>query len=191
MKTLLIMRHGKSSWKHKELKDHERPLSKRGVRDSVKMGELLQHRELVPQLILVSTAVRTIETAKLLVEASGFQGETIALDSLYLAEAEEYLHDLLTLPNEIERVMIIGHNPGLEALLQILSGRIEALPTGVVAYISLPINHWSDVHNKIEGELVELWRPKELHDVEVAEEEVEKEERRKRKKKRKKKTKRN
>ena len=97
MKTLLIMRHGKSSWKHKELKDHERPLSKRGVRDSIKMGELLQQRELVPQLILVSTAVRTTETAKLLVEASGFQGETIALDSLYLAEAEEYLHDLLTL----------------------------------------------------------------------------------------------
>ena len=183
MKTLLIMRHGKSSWKNKELKDHERPLSKRGVRDSIKMGELLQHRELVPQLILVSTAVRTKETAKLLVEASGFQGETIALDSLYLAEAEEYLHDLLTLPNEIERVMIIGHNPGLEALLQILSGRIEALPTGVVAYISLPINHWTDVHNKIEGELVELWRPKELLDVEVAEEEVEKENKKEKEKK--------
>jgi len=182
MKTLLIMRHGKSSWKHKELKDHERPLSKRGVRDSLKMGELLLQRELVPQLILVSTAVRTKETAKLLVEASGFQGETIALDSLYLAEAEEYLHDLLTLPNEIERVMIIGHNPGLEALLQILSGRIEALPTGVVAYISLPINHWSEVHNKIEGELVELWRPKELHD-EAVEEEEEKEEKKEKEKK--------
>jgi phosphohistidine phosphatase len=184
MKTLLIMRHGKSSWKHKELKDHERPLSKRGTKDSVKMGELLRERELVPQLILVSTAVRTIETAKLLVESSGFQGDTIALDSLYLAEAEEYLHDLLTLPNEIERVMIIGHNPGLEALLQILSGRIEALPTGVVAYISLPINHWSDVHNKIEGELVELWRPKELHDVEPEEEvEVEKEDKKEKVKK--------
>ena len=64
-----------------------------------------------------------------------------------------------------------------------MSGRIEALPTGVVAYISLPINHWSEVHNKIEGELVELWRPKELHDVEVAEEEVEKEDKKDKEKK--------
>ena len=183
MKTLLIMRHGKSSWKHKELKDHERPLSKRGLRDSAKMGELLQKRELVPQLILVSTAVRTTETAKLLVETSGFKGETIALDSLYLAEAEEYLHDLLTIADDIERVMIIGHNPGLEALLQILSGRIEALPTGVVAYISLPINHWSEVHNKVEGDLVELWRPKELHDDGDVEVEVEKEDKKDKEKK--------
>lgn len=183
MKTLLIMRHGKSSWKHKELEDHERPLSKRGLRDSAKMGELLQKRELVPQMILVSTAVRTTQTAKLLVETSGFKGEIIALNSLYLAEAENYLHDLLSLPDQIERVMIIGHNPGLEALLQILSGRIEALPTGVVAYLSLPINHWSEVNNKVEGELVELWRPKELHDVEDIEEEVEKEEKKDKEKK--------
>ncbi len=176
MKTLLIMRHGKSSWKDEHLDDHERPLAKRGVRESRMMGELLRDRELIPEMILLSTSERTRQTAQLLKETSGFEGEMRALDSLYLAEAETYIQALLTLPDDIERVMVIGHNPGLEALLQILSGRIEALPTAVVAYISLPIDHWTDLTNKVEGELVELWRPKELRELEEeAEEKKEKE----------------
>lgn len=181
MKTLLIMRHGKSSWKHKDLADHERPLAKRGVRDSGMMGEFIREKELTPQLILSSTAVRTIQTAQIFSEVDGFHGNTIALDSLYLAEAEIYVQELKKLSDEYERVMVIGHNPGLETLLQMITGRIEALPTGVIAYVSLPISKWAELEGDAEGELIQLWRPKELR--EMIEEEEEEEEKVKKKEK--------
>ena len=164
MKTLLIMRHGKSSWKHKDLDDHERPLAKRGLRDSRMIGEVVHEKELVPQTILVSSAVRTTQTAQIFCESSGYQGEITSLDDLYLAESDVYIAELKKLPDSIERVMVVGHNPGLEYLLQELSGRIESLTTGVLAFVSLSIDHWVDLDSKDSGELIELWRPKELRD---------------------------
>jgi phosphohistidine phosphatase len=184
MKTLLIMRHGKSSWKHKDLTDHERPLAKRGVRDSGMMGEFIREKELTPQLILSSTAIRTIQTAQIFSEVDGFHGKTIALDSLYLAEAEIYIEELKKLSDEFERVMVIGHNPGLETLLQMITGRIEALPTGVIAYVSLPIAKWAELEGDAEGDLIQLWRPKELREM-IEEEEEEEEKARKKEKEKK------
>lgn len=171
MKTLLIMRHGKSSWKHKDLEDHERPLSKRGLRDSRMMADIIQEKELIPQVILASSSVRTTQTAQIFSEETGYRGEILTLDSLYLAEAEAYLHELKQLSDEYERVMVIGHNPGLESLLQMITGRIEALPTGVVAYISLPISHWEEINGESVGELVQIWKPKEIREAEEEEEE--------------------
>jgi len=170
MKTLLIMRHGKSTWKDKDLEDHERPLAKRGIRDSHLMGEVIHEKELIPQKILVSSAVRTTQTAKIFCETIGYHGEIDTLDSLYLAESDGYLSELRKLPDDTERVMVIGHNPGLEYLLQELSGRIESLTTGVIAFVSLSIDHWSDLDDKVSGELIELWRPKELREVVEVEE---------------------
>jgi len=170
MKTLLIMRHGKSSWKHKDLEDHERPLSKRGLRDSRMMADIIQEKELIPQVILASSSVRTTQTAQIFSEETGYRGEIFTLDSLYLAEAEAYIHELKRLSDDYERVMVIGHNPGLESLLQMITGRIEALPTGVVAYISLPITHWEEINGESVGELVQIWKPKELREVEEEDE---------------------
>ncbi len=67
--------------------------------------------------------------------------------------------------------MVIGHNPGLEGLLQILSGRIEALPTSTIAYLSLPVDSWRDLHEDTESDLLELLIP---HQLEEAEEEEKK-----------------
>jgi phosphohistidine phosphatase len=79
-----------------------------------------------------------------------------------MAEAETYRAHLKALPDTLERVLLIGHNPGLESLLQMLSGRVESLPTAVIAYISLPITSWSEITDSTEGELIEIWRPKDL-----------------------------
>lgn len=164
MKTLLLMRHAKSSWKHPELADHDRPLSKRGTRDAGLMGQLIAERELTPQIILSSSAVRTLETAAILAEQCKCTSEIKSLDGLYLAEADAYLIELRLLPDDTERAMVIGHNPGLESLLQILTHRVESLPTAVVAYLSLPISQWSELSSDTEGELIELWIPKELRE---------------------------
>ncbi len=174
MKTLLLMRHAKSSWKDTDVADHERPLNKRGRSDAPRMGQLLCDRELVPQVILSSSAARARQTAEALIKTSGFQGEISYLDRLYLAEADEYISALRELPDTIERVMVIGHNPGLESLLQVLSRRIESLPTAVIAHLVLPISRWSELSAETDGELVEIWRPKDLYEEEEEKEEKEK-----------------
>jgi phosphohistidine phosphatase len=165
MKTLLLMRHAKSSWKDSKLPDHERPLNKRGSKDAPEMGKLLFKAELVPQVILCSSAKRARLTAEAVVEQSNFRGEVTYLDSFYLAEPETYLKGLQDLPDEIERVMVIGHNPGLEGLLQILCRRVESLPTASIAYLALPIKQWSELNDSVVGELVQLWKPRELKEA--------------------------
>jgi phosphohistidine phosphatase len=162
MKTLLIMRHAKSSWKDKDLKDRKRPLSKRGKRNAPQMGELIKEKELVPQIILASDAVRAHQTVELLTETSGFSGKVHYNDDLYMAEADEYLDSLRKVSDEFERVMIVGHNPGLESLLPLLTGRVESLPTAAIAHLTLPIDHWKELSKKTKAELLEIWKPKEL-----------------------------
>jgi phosphohistidine phosphatase len=126
------------------------------------MGALIKDKELVPQKILCSSALRATETARMVQEESGFAGETVFLDSYYLAEPNAYLEALQTLPDEIERVMVIGHNPGLEGLLQILSGQIVPLSTGAVAHLVLRIDHWNELNMDGEAELVETFSPGDL-----------------------------
>lgn len=162
MKSLLIMRHAKSSWKETDIPDFERSLNKRGKGDAPAMGELLKDRELIPQRILCSTATRARQTVDGLLGTSGYAGEVVYLDSFYMAECVTYLESLRLLADDLERVMIVGHNPGLETLLQMLTGKVAALPTAAVAYLALPINHWTELKPDTEAELVEFWMPREL-----------------------------
>ena len=161
-KTLLLMRHAKSSWKHTELADHERPLNKRGEKDAPRMGKFIKEKKLLPDIILCSSAVRARSTAEAMIDKSGFKGEVRYLDSLYLAEPDAYLAELAMLPEGIKKVMVIGHNPGLEGLLQILCKKVESLPTAALADLKIPIENWSEIKNNVEGKLVDLWRPREL-----------------------------
>ncbi len=162
MKTLLIMRHGKSSWKEKNLKDRKRPLSKRGTRNAPQMGELIKEKELVPQLILSSDALRARQTVELFTGTSGFTGDVKYDDDLYMAEADEYLDALRKVPDDLERVMIVGHNPGLESLLPLLTGQVQSLPTAAIAHLTLPVDHWKELNKKTKADLIEIWKPKEL-----------------------------
>lgn len=159
MKTILLMRHAKSSWKQEDIEDIDRPLTKRGKSDAPLMaGQLVKNAQL-PQLILTSTAKRARQTAKAVAKESDYQGEIQALDALYLAEPYAYLEQLQSLSDDLKKVMVIGHNPGLEGLLQLFSGRVESLPTAAIAIIDLPIKHWKDLGDTVEGDLVALWRP--------------------------------
>lgn len=162
MKTLLILRHAKSSWKDESLPDHDRPLNKRGLKDAPRMGQLLRQEELLPDLILCSTAQRAHKTAELVVEESGYDGELRLSRDLYAFDAEAYLEALAGLEDEYERVMLVGHNPGMEELLEALTGGFERMPTAALAQVDLPIEHWNELENEPEGRLVNVWRPKEL-----------------------------
>ena len=168
-KTLLILRHAKSSWKDEKLKDIDRPLKRRGEEDAVVIGKVLTVAELVPQVILSSPAKRAKQTAELVVSEAKFKGELRFVDAFYMGEPENYLGELKELPDEIERVMIIGHNPGLEALLQLLDGKVNSLPTGSLAYLVLDIKHWSDLTKSTVGELISFWEADEINLKEMEE----------------------
>jgi phosphohistidine phosphatase len=162
MKTLLVMRHAKSSWKNPSLDDHDRPLKKRGRRAAPRMGKLLLAENLVPDKMLCSTAVRTVETARLVAEACGYHGPIQSLRELYLAAPESYVDALQQIGEAPGRVLLIGHNPGLEQLVEGLSGRTLELPTAALVLIRLPIERWGAARLDGRGELVQSWTPKSL-----------------------------
>ena len=162
MKTLLLLRHAKSSWKQPELADHDRPLNKRGKRTAPLMGALLQDEDLIPDLILSSSAVRAHTTALLVVKACAYAGEIMKTRKLYLAEPEDYVEELRQVADKHARVLVVGHNPGLEALIEALTGEAMAMPTAALAQVELSLKRWSDLDTDADCRLVNVWRPKDL-----------------------------
>jgi len=162
MKTLLVLRHAKSSWDDPALDDHERPLNTRGRRDGPRMGVLVREYGLLPDVIISSDALRARLTAEAVTEAARYGGEILLDPRLYLAGPADILSLLPGVRENAETVMIVGHNPGLEQLVEQLTGRRHDLPTAALAQIRLPIDHWRDLTRWIRGTLVGLWRPKEL-----------------------------
>ena len=161
MKTLLVMRHAKSSWKDAALADDQRPLNKRGRRDAPRMGQLLRETGLTLQSILSSTAERARQTAMAVAEASSFEGEIQFEASLYGAPAEICLALLSGLGDDLRIVMVVGHNPGIYELVTELTGEDEHLSTGAIARIELEIDHWADLSGETEARLETIWRPRE------------------------------
>jgi phosphohistidine phosphatase len=163
MKKLIILRHAKSSWKNLELADFERPLNKRGKRDAPRMGRLLREENIVPDLIISSSAKRARLTAEIVAEESGYENEIIYSRDLYAAWTDAFIYALNNLESDYECVMVVGHNPGLEELIEVLTDEVESMPTAAVALVELPIENWDELDDDITGELVEIWRPKELN----------------------------
>lgn len=162
MKNLLIMRHAKSSWEFTNLSDHDRPLNDRGKRDAPRMGKVLLKERLVPQLIISSSAARARSTAEEVAKMSRYNGEISIDSSLYRAGSSAYLNALRRLTNQADTVLIVGHNPDVEHLVEILTGNVMTIPTSGLAYVKLSIERWLDLKDDKKGELAKMWRPKEL-----------------------------
>jgi phosphohistidine phosphatase len=119
---LLLLRHGKSSWDDPALADFDRPLAPRGRKAAERMGRELAARNWLPQLALVSPAVRTRDTWELVAaELSGSVSADFP-DSLYDATAEDVLSEVQQTPKAVKTLLILGHNPGLEDLARQLAG---------------------------------------------------------------------
>ena len=161
-KTLLILRHAKSSWDFPELSDHDRPLNNRGKRDAPRIGTKLLKEGLIPQLIISSPAARAYSTAEKVAKACSYDGEIIVNSSLYGSGYSEYLNALQIQNDRYGIIMIVGHNPYSEQLLEVLTGKMITMPTCTVACVKLRIRNWKEVNTRTKGELVSIWRPKEL-----------------------------
>ena len=159
MKTLLILRHAKSSWKQ-PVDDHDRPLNKRGKGDAPRMGRILRDAGLLPDRVVSSTARRARKTAEKVAQHAGFEGRIDLSPDLYLAGPDAYRRLLREVSDDVGCVLVVGHNPGLEMLLEAATGSSETLPTAALAHVRLPIDAWRDFDLNREGELIEVWRPR-------------------------------
>ena len=160
MKTLFLVRHAKSSRDDPALADRERPLNDRGMRDAPRMGERLAARDVRPDLILSSPAVRALATAKIIAGRLGYEVEDIVVDErLYAAAPDDLLAVVRELGGEAKRVMLFGHNPELAELAHRLSGEVTEMPTCAVAEFSYDAKSWSAVGTQ-EPAKVTLHRPK-------------------------------
>ena len=143
---LLICRHAKSSWQDHCLGDVDRPLNKRGQRDAPEMGRRLRHNGLLPDLIIASHAVRARTTAEYYAIQLGYPCERIRIDpGLYAASPQSLLTLLRQLSPELERVMVVGHNPELTTLANLLGQLgIENVPTSGIVGLEFSLA-WSDL----------------------------------------------
>lgn len=161
-KVLLILRHAKSSWKNKKLNDLNRPLNKRGRNEAVKMGEYLKSMDLMPDMIITSSALRARETATLLCRQSGYDGIVEVNFSLHEGDTTSYIQAITTSHEDKNKLLIVGHNPTLEQLLSLLTNKTVSLPTCTLVQIKLNVARWNIViyHYGSKPEIVNIWRPK-------------------------------
>lgn len=165
MRTLLLMRHAKSSWDDPRLDDHDRPLNKRGLRDAPRMGTFLRHQDLVPDRIVTSSAVRAVATAELVGQSCGFDDPLTVTDELYHAAAEDWRQQIRQLPDGKALVLCVGHNPGLEDVLAGWVGHYVRMPTAAIARLDFDDPTWSDVADRSSATLADLWHPRDIEDI--------------------------
>jgi phosphohistidine phosphatase len=162
MKTLLLLRHGKSSWDDPELEDHDRPLKPRGRKFARRTGRWLRDSGLKIDRVLCSTAVRARETWEVVAEQLARIPPVDFRDDLYHCPLDRFAQVLHEAPAKSRSVMIVGHNPGLEDLLAKLRGVQESFPTGALAQLTCPIKSWSEFETDLPCTLESLIRPREI-----------------------------
>ena len=172
MKRLFLLRHAKAVPAESGVEDFERTLMLVGMQDAGAMARYLRKGGHVPGLILCSSAARTAQTGELVVQQ--LECEIEYRESLYLAEPQKILATIRAAPVALSSLMIVGHNPGLEAVASLLArepvrrkerARHEALeekfPTCALAILDFDSGRWRDVAPGT-GKLVDFVRPKDL-----------------------------
>jgi phosphohistidine phosphatase len=148
-RTLLLMRHAKSSWDNPAWTDHDRPLNDRGDQDAPRMAGLLKERGLTPSHIVSSTANRARATAELVAESLRFEGQIVLEPRLYLASPTDWDFVLKQLPDEHQTILCVGHNPGLEQILRRWSGEEIEMPTAAIAVVEAAVSQWDDYDRQV------------------------------------------
>jgi len=154
MLTLSLLRHAKSSWKNPALPDRERPLNARGMSDAPAMGRAMSERGIEPELVLCSSAQRTVDTLALVLPELKIEPEVIYEEALYQASPDDMLGMLRGLQPGVRNVLLVGHNPEIQALALGLVGSgpndlrnrlAEKYPTAGLAVINFTAGLWSSV----------------------------------------------
>ncbi|MEU3182597.1 histidine phosphatase family protein [Streptomyces sp. NPDC006923] len=162
---IVLLRHAKADWP--EVSDHERPLAERGRMDASVAGRRLAETGIAFDLALCSTSARTRETWKLVVHELPHRPKTVYEERLYDATLGDLLALLNEIPDEVNDLLLVGHNPTVHALADALSGDSEGdsvgrmtrsgFPTAAFAVITFD-GTWKSVEHRV-GKLVDFWAP--------------------------------
>lgn len=147
MKKLYLIRHAKSSWKHPDLLDIDRPLNKRGKRDASFMGKRLKHMKIYPELIMSSPARRAKKTAKMLASELDYPKAKIRIQpDIYHGSVMDMVSVIHKIDDDYKQIFLIGHNPYITELANFLTGsRIDNMPTCGIAGILFDLNRWKEI----------------------------------------------
>jgi len=148
VKTLILVRHAKSSWNSDAGTDFERPLNNRGSRDAPEMAARLVARRLLPDTIISSAATRALVTSRLLLAGLALNSRILqTTDRIYEAPVPTLLETISDLQDSYQTAMIVGHNPGMSATTNHLCSEASIqMPTCAMACLDLDIDCWADVY---------------------------------------------
>jgi phosphohistidine phosphatase len=160
MKTVYILRHGKSSWSQSDVSDFDRELLITGKERTAKIAKLMLAKESIPELLICSPAKRAKQTAKII---SKKLNKSIELNPrLYPGGIDQILNIIYSLSDNYKSVMIIGHNPGLTtAVNELMDSQYDWLPTSGLAIANYEVEKWTDIA-LVRPKEVKIFAPKEL-----------------------------
>lgn len=168
-RTVILLRHGKSSWSDPSLADIDRPLARRGERAAKRVARHMRQEKIRPGLVLCSPSLRTRQTLDAITSSLNEDCAVELVPELYAAPRRELLACLRSLPDSVASVLVIGHNPGLQDLALFLAVRgadlsrlAEKLPTGALATLALFSSRWATL-SEGDAELVDYFVPREPH----------------------------
>ena len=164
MRTLLVMRHAKSDWNAEYGRDHERPLNDRGQRSARLIGRVLADEGVAPQRVVSSTAVRARSTATLAKEAGDWDAEIVLDDRIYGGGVDTAI-DVARSSPDVDRLMLVGHQPSWSSLVTVLSGEHVDMKTATVAVITFDIEGWSALASG-GGRIAAVYQPRDHGEVE-------------------------
>lgn len=172
MKKVILLRHAKSSWDNPDLDDHDRPLNKRGKAASPVIGEWLIRKQHVPDAVLCSTATRSRDTLSGLKLPKSASRHVEFIPKLYHASPETMLEILRQCGNDVDTVMLVGHQPGLGAMARLLSDHatarckraFEHFPTAAAAVLEINVSRWKDIGYGM-AKFTDFAKPRELMDA--------------------------
>jgi phosphohistidine phosphatase len=145
MKTLYLVRHGKSSWHYPELNDRERPLKNRGENDAHLMGKVLRKKKAAPDAIITSPARRAMDTAAIFAEEMQYKGKVLVDEDLYFHGPSKIMSVVNKAPDDAEQLFLFGHNPDTTDLANTFSGdEYDNVPTCGVVCIEFEVTSWKD-----------------------------------------------
>jgi phosphohistidine phosphatase len=147
MKTIYLVRHAKSSWKYPDLDDFERPLNKRGRKNTPFMGKVLKKIKVAPDLVLSSPANRAAMTARIIAASINYPLENIRYnEAIYEFSESALIHVVKRIDDAVNKAMVVGHNPAINGMANYIADQsISNIPTCGVFCVELDISSWTKI----------------------------------------------
>ena len=161
MRSIIIFRHGKSDWDAIYDRDHDRPLSKRGVKASKKMGQYLNTIHQTPEIVISSSAIRAKNTAKLAIEHGNWSSRFFIETKIYGGTSETLLSIIQSTEDKYESICLVGHEPTCSIFISMCTYHSQRFTTASMAKINFKTNSWSEI-NFGAGTLEWIKSPKEI-----------------------------